>query len=249
MGRRVREASDDSDVEGRGLKHKKLPDELDIPGEIWSWRNLLERLHFLLDNELERDALAWLEDGAQFIVEHAGEAKLAQLLGLRVCSVHQTLEALNFECLDESHWDFSIYRHDCFVRGDPNKIEQIAGYDNAAKDFEMPNIAYSSELKPLEVRLSLSDSQSQSWEVTIAPSVLPHPTLDVGEDFHLQNSVAFESCTREISWGEIFENSDEMSDHGMNSPLWWSQRSDFSSICTDDLSDMDMLSPISAFYG
>ncbi|KAF1793874.1 hypothetical protein GQ600_18310 [Phytophthora cactorum] len=173
-------------------------------------------------------AIAWLEDGSQFIVEHTGDVKLAQLLGLRVCSVHQVLEALNFECLDESHWDFSIYRHGCFVRGDPHKIEQIAGYDSlsAEKDVVMPNIAYSSELKPLEVRLSLSDSQSQSWEVTIAPS-------QHGGD----------------SWGDIFDNSEELSDHDMNSPIWWSQRSDFSSICTDDLSDMDTLSQISAFYG
>ncbi|KAF1776838.1 hypothetical protein GQ600_11500 [Phytophthora cactorum] len=185
------------------------------------WRNLLERLHFLLDNELERDAIAWLEDGSQFIVEHTGDVKLAQLLGLRVCSVHQVLEALNFECLDESHWDFSIYRHGCFVRGDPHKIEQIAGYDSlsAEKDVVMPNIAYSSELKPLEVRLSLSDSQSQSWEVTIAPSVLPRPAFDTGENFHFQESAVFESSMGESSWGDIFDNSEELSDHDMNSPI------------------------------
>ncbi|KAG2786809.1 hypothetical protein PC129_g6196 [Phytophthora cactorum] len=252
MGRRAREASDDSAIAGRSLKHVKLlQDGLDISGDIWSWRNLLERLHFLLDNELERDAIAWLEDGSQFIVEHTGDVKLAQLLGLRVCSVHQVLEALNFECLDESHWDFSIYRHGCFVRGDPHKIEQIAGYDSlsAEKDVVMPNIAYSSELKPLEVRLSLSDSQSQSWEVTIAPSVLPRPAFDTGENFHFQESAVFESSMGESSWGDIFDNSEELSDHDMNSPIWWSQRSDFSSICTDDLSDMDTLSQISAFYG
>ncbi|CAI5722783.1 unnamed protein product [Peronospora effusa] len=85
----------------------------------------------------------------------------------------------------------------------------------------MPSVAYSSALKPLEVRLSLSDTRSQSWEVTIAPSVLPHPTFDATDV-----SCYHESSSTENSWGDI----------------------DFSSICTDDLSDMDTLSQISTYY-
>ncbi|KAF4036535.1 hypothetical protein GN244_ATG11241 [Phytophthora infestans] len=218
--------------------------------ENWSWRNLFERLHCLLDNELELDTLAWLEDGTQFIVVHTGEEKLAQLLSLRVCSVHMTLEAMNFKYLEDYHGGFTIYRHDCFVRGDPHKIAQIEGCNSAEMDFAMPNIAYDAELKPLEVRLSISDPQAQAWEVTIAPSVLPDRTFDVCEDFHLEENVnSFDSGMQETSWGEMSADSGAWSDHDMNSPLWWSQRSDFSSICTDDLSDMDTLSQISAFYG
>lgn len=193
----------------------------------------------------------WLEDGLQFIVYQAKEFKLAKLLGLRVCSIYQVLEALNFECLEEQS-NYSIYRHHCFIRGNVHMIEQIINYSNLGegKKFAMPSIAYSSELRPLEVRLNLSDSKLQSWEVTIAPSVLSHPTtLDICEDFLMQEKSAIRSSSGECLWGNLFSSSDEWSDHDMNSPLWWSQQSDFSSICTDDLSDMDALSQISVHYG
>ncbi|KAE8967038.1 hypothetical protein PF005_g28535, partial [Phytophthora fragariae] len=104
-------------------------------------------------------------------------------------------------------------------------------------------------LKPLEVRLSLSDSQSQSWEVTIAPSVLPHPNFDVAEVFHFEGTFGVASSAEETSWEDVIDHSDQWSDHDLNSPMWWSQRSDFSSICTDDLSDMDTLSQLSTYYG
>ncbi|KAE8997578.1 hypothetical protein PF011_g15428 [Phytophthora fragariae] len=53
------------------------------------------------------------------------------------------------------------------------------------------------------------------------------------------------SSAEETSWDDVFDHSDQWSDHDLNSPMWWSQRSDFSSICTDDLSDMDTLSQLS----
>ncbi|TDH68543.1 hypothetical protein CCR75_000307 [Bremia lactucae] len=253
MGRRTREGSDSSDrVEGRSRKHAKLlRDGHDSDGDCWRWRTLLEKLHFLLDNELEGSVLNWLHDGSQFVVKHTGEIKLAKLLGLQVCSLDQVLEALHFECRVEDHWNCTIYRHWCFVRGHPHKIDRIAGYNSLSPEwgFVMPNIAYNSELKPLEVRLSLLGSTEQAWEVTIAPTVLPQPTLDVTEDFFFQENVTFCSAVEEVSWKKEFDSSDDCSDHNMKSPLWWSQRSDFSSICTDDLSEMDSLSQISAFYG
>ncbi|KAE9214069.1 hypothetical protein PF002_g17781 [Phytophthora fragariae] len=52
------------------------------------------------------------------------------------------------------------------------------------------------------------------------------------------------SSAEETSWDDVFDHSDQWSDHDLNSPMWWSQRSDFSSICTDDLSDMDTLSQL-----
>ncbi|KAG6572867.1 WW domain [Phytophthora cinnamomi] len=222
----------------------------------WGWRTFLEKLHFFLDNETEGDSLAWLEDGVRFVVHQASEARLETWLGLRGCSLHQVLEALNFHCRQELHWEHAIYRHDCFVRGNPLKIdEMLVGRDSSGlvgkevADMAMPSVAYSSALKPLEVRLSLSDSHSQSWEVTIAPSVLPHPNFDGVEFFHFEESVGAGSSAEENSWEDMLDNSDQWSDHDLNSPMWWSQRSDFSSICTDDLSDMESLSQLSTYYG
>ncbi|CAH0493896.1 unnamed protein product [Peronospora farinosa] len=212
-----------------------------------NWRTLLQNLHFLLDNETEGEALTWCGNGSHCPIQRTREVRLAKQLGLRVCSLHQVLETLNFECQEADHWNFTIYRHDCFVLGRPEKIEQIPSHNmplfSTDKDVVMPSVAYSSSLKPLEVRLSLSDTRSQSWEVTIAPSVLPHPTFDATDV-----SCYHESSSTENSWGDMFDESDQGSDHDMNSPLWWSQRSDFSSICTDDLSDMDTLSQISTYY-
>ncbi|CAH0493890.1 unnamed protein product [Peronospora farinosa] len=230
MGRRTREESETGHDDDNG-----------------SWRTLLQNLHFLLDNETEGEALTWCGNGKQFLIQRTREVRLAKQLGLRVCSLHQVLETLNFECQEADHWNFTIYRHDCFVLGRPEKIEQIPSHNmplfSTDKDVVMPSVAYSSALKPLEVRLSLSDIRSQSWEVTIAPSVLPHPTFDATDV-----SCYHESSSTENSWGDMFDESDQGSDHDMNSPLWWSQRSDFSSICTDDLSDMDTLSQISTYY-
>ncbi|POM64014.1 Hypothetical protein PHPALM_20520 [Phytophthora palmivora] len=220
-------------------------------GENWSWKSFLELLHFFLDSEIERDALAWLDGGLQFIVHHTGEVNVAQRLGLRVCSLRQALEALSFTCLEETQWGYTIYHHNSFVLGNPGRIEEIlalSGSLSVKKDMVMPSIAYNSELKPLEVRLSFPDPLSKSWEVTVAPSILPRPTFDATEDVTFQN-VDFGNSADENSWDDVVDNLDEWSDHDMNSPLWWSQRSDFSSICTDDLSDMDTLSQINAYYG
>ncbi|KAE9097047.1 hypothetical protein PF010_g16118 [Phytophthora fragariae] len=56
------------------------------------------------------------------------------------------------------------------------------------------------------------------------------------------------SSAEETSWDDVFDHSDQWSDHDLNSPMWWSQRSDFSSICTDDLSDMDTLSQLTTSF-
>ncbi|GMF17223.1 unnamed protein product [Phytophthora fragariaefolia] len=222
-------------------------------GGDWSWRTLLEKLHFFLDNETEGDALAWLEDGVHFVVHQSSEIRLEAWLGLRACSLHQVLEALGFHCREELHWDYSIYCHDSFVRGCPRKIEEMVADDargppSKEVDVVMPSVAYNSALKPLEVRLSLSDSHSQSWEVTIAPSVLPHPNFDTSEVFHFEGTFG-DGSSAEDSWEGMLDEADQWSDHDVDSPMWWSQHSDFSSICTDDLSDMDVLSQISAYYG
>lgn len=117
------------------------------------------------------------------------------------------LGALNFECQEEKRLEYTIYRHDCFVLGNPGKIKQIlhVGHDtslfSAEKDVVMPSVAYNSALKPLEVRLSLPDTRSQSWEVTIAPSVLPHPTFDATDIYCFHERVDFESSAEENSWG------------------------------------------------
>ncbi|CEG38298.1 WW domain [Plasmopara halstedii] len=206
---------------------------------------LLMKLHILLDNELETDALMWLEDGLHFIVQQKKEIKLAQLLGLRVCSLHQVLEALNFDYAEEDHESYTVYRHQYFLRGNSNEIDQIIP---AEKYLAMPNIAYSSELKPLEVRLSLADSRVQSCEVTIAPSHQLNKTIELRDASYYQEVAGFNVSMKENSWGDKVDFLDEWSNHDMNSPLWWSQRSDFSTICTDELSEMDTLSQISAYY-
>ncbi|KAL3674621.1 hypothetical protein V7S43_000564 [Phytophthora oleae] len=256
MARRARDENDTSiDVEERSLKHGKvLQNGKDYSGENWCWGTFLKKLHFFLDQGTAGFALAWLQDGSHFIVQHSKEVELAKQLGLRACSLHQVLETLNFECQEESHWEYTIYHHNCFMLGNPEKIEEILDHEtlspSASTDqaVAMPSIAYSSALKPLEVRLSLPDSHSQSWEVTIAPSVLPHPTFDVTEELLTDESTTFTRRTEERSWGDLLDTTDEWSDPDMNSPLWWSQRSDFSSICSDDLSDMDTLSQISSFF-
>ncbi|CAH0481072.1 unnamed protein product [Peronospora belbahrii] len=210
-----------------------------------SWRSILEKLHYCLDNETEEDALVWLDNGTHFLVQQTREVRLAKRLGLRVCTLHQMLEAFNFKYQEDGDQrEYTIYYHECFILGHPEKIEQILSHDmprfSTDKDVEMPHVAYSSALKPLEVRLSLPDTSSQSYEVTIAPSVLPCPTFDAADVF-------FYRANRSVG-NASFDESSEWSDHDVTSPLWWSQRSDFSSICTDDLSDMDTLSQISAYY-
>ncbi|EGZ30024.1 hypothetical protein PHYSODRAFT_323479 [Phytophthora sojae] len=258
MGRRAREesAGDSVDIERRrrNKQLKLLRDDEGCSGVDWSWRTFLQKLHFFLDNETEGDSLAWLEDGVHFVVHQTSEAPLETWLGLRVCSLHQVLEALNFQCREELRWEYVIYHHDCFVRGNPLKIKEMLQPDTSAVSSKaggmtMPNVTYSSTLKPLEVRLSLSDSHSQSWEVMIAPSVLPHPNFDVPEAFKVEESFGAGNSADETSWDDVFDYSDEWSDHDLSSPMWWSQRSDFSSICTDDLSDMDTLSQLSTYFG
>ncbi|CAI5730471.1 unnamed protein product [Peronospora destructor] len=248
MGRRTPKESDCNIV--RHAQHVKLRrgGHEGHDDDAGNWRTILPKLHFFLDNETDGEALAWRGNGTHFFVQRTREVRLAKQLGLRVCSLHQVLETLNFECQEEDHWNYTIYRHDCFVLGRPEKIEQIPSrnmplFFSTDKDVVMPSVVYSSALKPLEVRLSLSGTRSQSWEVTIAPSVLPRPTFDATDVpcYHESNSL-------ENSWEDMFDESEQGSDHDMNSPLWWSQRSDFSSICTDDLSDMDTLSQISTYY-
>ncbi|GMF13833.1 unnamed protein product [Phytophthora lilii] len=214
----------------------------DYAGEDWSWKTFLEKLHFILDEGVEGDSVSWMDDGKHVVVRHGREGGIEARLGLRVCSLHQMLEAMNFECREELHWEFSIYRHDSFVRGSPGKVEEII---SEAIRIVMPTVAYDPALKPLEVRLSLPEAHSHSWEVTVAPTVLPHPTVDDLVLFQRSFGVG----VGESSWGDMLDDSEQWSDHDMNSPMWWSQHSDFSSICTDDLSDMDSLSQISAYYG
>ncbi|KAL7687261.1 hypothetical protein Plhal304r1_c023g0079481 [Plasmopara halstedii] len=247
MGRRARDTCDDSDsAERQHVKYMRLlRDDRAAVGDRWSYRCLLMKLHILLDNELETDALMWLEDGLHFIVQQKKEIKLAQLLGLRVCSLHQVLEALNFDYAEEDHESYTVYRHQYFLRGNSNEIDQIIP---AEKYLAMPNIAYSSELKPLEVRLSLADSRVQSCEVTIAPSHQLNKTIELRDASYYQEVAGFNVSMKENSWGDKVDFLDEWSNHDMNSPLWWSQRSDFSTICTDELSEMDTLSQISAYY-
>ncbi|OWZ17040.1 hypothetical protein PHMEG_0009074 [Phytophthora megakarya] len=207
----------------------------EVAGEPWSWRGLLQQLLSILDNGVERDSgskAAWRE------------GKLAQRLGLRVCSLHQVLEALAFEYMEEKQWGYTIYHHHSFVLGHPDRVDEILALSpspSTERDFMMPSIAYSSELNPLEVRLSLPDPLSKTWEVTIAPSILPLAILDASEDFNILQTADFGPAE-----GELLDNLDGGSDHDVNSPLWWSQHTDFSSICTDDLSDLDSLSQTSA---
>ncbi|KAI9911538.1 hypothetical protein PsorP6_009178 [Peronosclerospora sorghi] len=225
----------------------------DNAGENGSWRPLLKKLHFFLDNETEREVLAWSGGGFHFLVQQEGEVRLAERLGLRVCSLRQALEALNFDCQEENQCQYTMYRHDSFVRGRSDMIERILVGHNVPlfsieRNVVRPNVTYSSALKPLEVRLSLPDTNYKSWEVTIAPSVLAHPTLDTKEVVSLHETLGGDS-NAETSWEDIFDEPGQWSDHDIHSPLFWSQRSDFSSICTDDLSERDALSQISAFYG
>ncbi|KAG1685762.1 hypothetical protein DVH05_007756 [Phytophthora capsici] len=222
-------------------------------GEKWCWRTFLEKLHYVLDQGTAGYALSWLQDGSHFVAHRSKEGEVAKQLGLRVFTLHQVLETLGFECQEESDWEYIIYRHDCFVLGNPGKIEGILNHETlspstAVQAVVMPSVAYNSELKPLEVRMSLPDSHSQSWEVTIAPSVLPHLTFDDTEELMVDESSTLANNTGERCWGSMLEHTDEWSDPEMNSPLWWSQRSDFSSICSDDLSDIETLSQISSFF-
>ncbi|OWZ09313.1 hypothetical protein PHMEG_00018009 [Phytophthora megakarya] len=219
----------------------------DCAGEYWSWKDFLQHLLFILDNEIERDSVQWLEGGVEFIVQHTGEGKLAQRLGLRVCSLHQVLEALAFEYMEDNQCGYTIYHHHSFVLGHPSRIDEILALElspSIERDIVMPNITYSSELKPLEIRLSLPDPLSKNWEVTIASSILSLTTLDAGEDFDTPETTGISPAK-----GTLIDDLDEGSDHDVNSPLWWSQHTDFSSICSDDLSDTDTLSQISAYYG
>ena len=220
---------------------------------------MLESLHFVLESETEGDAVAWLDNGTHFCVLQAREHRLAKVLGLRVCSLHQVLEALNFESEEKREWECTVYHHGCFVLGHPEQIDQIVppiGHKLphlstfTEKDVPRPCVTYNSALKPLEVRLNLSSKSPQSWRVTIAPSVLLGPTFDATDTSspHERADPFDGNRAGDGSWGHVSQDSRHPSDHDMNSPLWWSQRSDFSSICTDDLSDMDTLSQISAFY-
>ncbi|KAK1947339.1 hypothetical protein P3T76_001349 [Phytophthora citrophthora] len=244
-------------VKERSLKHMKLwPDEeQDHFGEKWCWETFLKKLHYFLDQETAGFALAWLQGGSHFIIHHSKEVDLAKQLGLQGCSLCEALQTLGFEFQEESDWEYTIYHHLCFTLGKPETIEEILQvadkelFISADQTVSiMPSIAYSSELKPLEVRLSLPDSHSQPWEVTIAPSALSHATFDTTDELMIDESTAVTNYTGEHSWGSILGITGEGSDPDINSPLWWSQRSDFSSICSDDLSGMDTLSQISSFF-
>ncbi|KAG7401043.1 hypothetical protein PHYBOEH_003238 [Phytophthora boehmeriae] len=248
MGRRQREESEHSNKKMK--RSRRVHD---------GWRDFLERLYFCLEDGTEQHSLSWIEDGSHFAINQAHESRIEALLGLRVCSVHQALEVLGFECTEELFSEYSIYRHSSFTRGHPDKIEQILAHPTPSppreQDLTMPNVAYNSDLNPLEVRVTLPDSRSQAWEVTIAPSI---HRLEIGKGTGDGGPVIaawrFAEVGSDVSSLEAFREEMVMdtdrcgSDSEMESPLWWSQRSDFSSICTDDLSDMDALSQISAYY-
>ncbi|CAI5714652.1 unnamed protein product [Hyaloperonospora brassicae] len=267
MGRRGREERGSS-----GEAVTKVRNETDAAGS-WSWRAVLERLHLCLDSDTAPDALAWLDNGTHFYVAQTREDRVAAALGLRVCSLQQVLAAWSFDCHDEERARdcYTVYHHSCFVRGDPQQIDHIVSplvapdlsfvrRPHTEKDVTMPRVTYSAALRPLEVRLRLSSTHattSPSWRVTIAPpTVLLCSTVDAADAWAhgRHESVADFLCDSSrasggASWGDAGDDAGHASDHDMDSPLWWSQQSDFSSICTDDLSDVDTLSQLSAFYG
>ncbi|RLN76612.1 hypothetical protein BBJ28_00013348 [Nothophytophthora sp. Chile5] len=228
------------------------------------WHSFLEKLHGLLEQSTEEDPISWISDGTQFVIHKEGEQKIETQLGLRSSSLHQVLEELNFVCREKLDSAYTIYHHDGFVRGNPSKIQQIqtpvTPPPSSNEDLAMPNVAYNSALNPLEVRVTFPDptSHTEYWQVTVAPSILPpcvaDPSLyadplDAILDFH--DKVLAESGVTEIHWGEGVDDqmqSDQGAETEMESPLWWSQHSDFSSICSDDLSDMGILSQLSAYY-
>ena len=223
---------------------------------------MLERLHLCLDSDTAPDALAWLDNGTHFYVTQTREDRVAAALGLRVCSLPQVLAAWSFDCSEGARDGCTVYHHSCFVRGDRQQIDHIVPplvapdvsfvrRTHTEKDVTLPRVTYSAALRPLEVRLRLSSphAASPSWRVTVAPpTVLLCATVDaadaVAHGRHESVADWFDrsSSASGASWGDA-------SDHEVDSPLWWSQQSDFSSICTDDLSDVDTLSQLSAFYG
>ncbi|RLN48645.1 hypothetical protein BBJ29_002545 [Phytophthora kernoviae] len=259
MGRRQREESDVGNIEAQGREHNNKHMKR-TRGAHGGWGAFLEKLHSCLENGTEEDSFSWVGDGSQFAIMQTHEPRIEALLGLRVCSVHQALEVLGFECTQELYSEYSIYRHRSFVRGNPGTIGQILAHSmlpsSNEKDLTMPRVAYSSELNPLEVRVIPRDLHSQAWEVTIAPSILPHLAIDKGVGggdsvaamWHFAEITRDESNRETCREGILMDTDRWGSDTEMESPLWWSQRSDFSSICTDDLSDMDTLSQISTYY-
>uniref|UniRef100_K3WU10 Uncharacterized protein n=1 Tax=Globisporangium ultimum (strain ATCC 200006 / CBS 805.95 / DAOM BR144) TaxID=431595 RepID=K3WU10_GLOUD len=123
----------------------------------------------------------------------------------------------------------------------------------------MPDVSYNPALNPLEVRVKCSGSAShcESWHVVIASSLQPEvpSTERASKSFFQQKSCGAESTQLSSGTDSHFDQAaapyfvSGCDDRDQESYNWINRPSDASSLCLDDLTDIDILSQISAYYG
>lgn len=130
--------------------------------------------------------------------------------------------------------------------------------DACQAPMRMPDVSYNPTLNPLEVRVKCSKatSHNESWQVVIASNLQPDMTSKERVASHfLQQRYCAES-TQTPSGADVWFDQAEPShstagsdEREPESYSWTHRPSESSSLCLDDLTDIDILSQISAYYG
>lgn len=235
----------------------------------------LLKLHACLQLNSVGDALRWV-DGARFTVQLADKGTVAAHFGSTALKFRRMLEALDFQLQEQQGSEVLLATHSEFSRwAIPNIDKMIArssrrsNSSSSSKKREellrMPEISYNSALNPLEVRFKCSgaaQSCSELWQVVVASSLKTAVKAPEEEEscFVLQEGGGYDSeCGEESSSSgddECFGSercpliaAGSSEDRDPESYRWISHQSESPSLCLDDLTDIDILSQISTYYG
>ncbi|TYZ66355.1 hypothetical protein PybrP1_006952 [[Pythium] brassicae (nom. inval.)] len=218
----------------------------------------LLKLHACLQLRAADSALCWIEGGTRFQVQLANRDALVSSFGTTATQFRRSLEALDFQLQEERDAAVLIATHSEFSRWklpDVDKMSASSAKRRVIRPDEvlrMPEVSYNPALKPLEVRVRCSGATAscgESWEVVIASSLKPVASLAEKDEryFMLDDDDECFGSERQLLV-PVADSSEE--DKDAETCSWLNNSSESSSSqCLDDLTDIDILSQISAYYG
>lgn len=218
----------------------------------------LLKLHACLQLKTASGALCWVGDGTRFQVQLASREALASCFGATTTQFRRALEALDFQFQEEresavllaTHSEFSKWKFpDVDKMSVSSLTRRVIEFDDMLR---MPEVSYNPALKPLEVRVrcfGATASCGESWEVVIASSLKPAASSTERDApyYMLDDDECFGSDRQLFVPTTTVAGSSE--DKDSETCSWLDDSSESSSQCFDDLTDIDILSQISAYYG
>lgn len=201
-----------------------------LPGSRRQTIDLLSRLRSVLDRSRLGDPIFWSDDGLAFILNTEKQRCVSDLVGCSFSSFDDYLRCLSFHCREDPYFtNCVIYSHMLFAQGEPEliRLKLFAESGVGADDLALPAQSFSSALKPLEVMVHVEKRVfgDTACEVVVASSV-----INAVPDHVFANGYCLEASQ----------------DSALGS--WTNEASQQSSISADDLTDVDILSQISAYY-